>query len=1086
MAKEVVITSVPRGIKLGRTGFQVVMRTAGTADGVLSTLEQLAGYRHVFPQGSGKNPLIYTYRQVRGPTGQLNVLGRTTDAGNDFSNRSNKLAHLLAIEPGELSALRNSSPAAVLAAIDGRLSQVWQGGPEERPQPFALPAPAAQAGVCKRWNDVKGDGGWGGLLAQRALRGQPSLIIAPDCSPTWSRRLLDLFQEVLALLPPDGRWKTTFETTVIGSSSSLLRGTYAGSPESAAGHAGLLVVDLSQRGPLPANVALDEMIAIARQGPKQAAAGRAPPLSGMGNAPMLPGTAIEGAAVTAGGLRPAGPVGPSRAPVASFDDDETPRSQVGWYIGLATVLLGAVLVGGSVGVWFWLDGRTTQELQIRFNAYADIADEKMPSREQGVDAPPGLQNWKRLFRDDKDSSNVSDAAFPILLSALRTKRVDATTIQDRERRRELVAAANALADIKGDRAKLLDHASVLGLTIPENLDANKKNAVTTFLASWLYQDGDKPGAATPLDDFAGLNTKINLAGRFIEAVFATAGDPGREKQLEALVKDIWPNALKNDEPNNWLASFAQKLDPAKTDFTKVSDMLSEATKPKTPEPPPPPRTTDQITKDNAHLAQQAFTTFCDVLKGYKPREPNALKEKIILAEGFDAAHLRFDVELPACGAWKPRAEPVNPAERTVWRLTGLPGKPDEPWGTLTLNEKQSTLVLERPTQTDATCLDDVLYVPIIFSSPADKSLRRELIPAAPQTLHVQSDPPSASLYHILSGGTVALIPNPPCVISASLTTDPNVFQMTLNTGSHSNRIKLETRAQHFSRENKAPVVDVQFHGKEWVWLDSLACKLDGNAAEHSKILVSFLKPGTTPWTDRGTRFGNLQLTFSPPSGKPWNENAFPPLLLEILKDEGVNVTIAEIKSDLTAKKIADYAGEKPSLDDWTRAIVNRLSGRGCPYREFVRKHFEKDHKERPADPEEFSEKLGEKPSKEQQEKYKRDQEAYHKHASEIRAAQTTWDEGLRKRLSSRFMLLRFLDSLGDADRSPKGVLDDRSLALAVLGIEAWSSLRDQKDTVVNDARNLEIASFFSAKLDLVWTIGDRSITVPRLRVNPGK
>ena len=189
MAKEIVVTSVPRGIKLGRTGFQVVMRSAGVSDGVMSILEQLAVYRHV-PEGSGRNPVIYSYRSVRSPAGQLNVLGRAVDAGNDFSNRSNKLAHLLSVDPAELATLRDSSPAAVLAAIEGRLATVWQGGPEERVSPFTLPSPPVQPAVCRRWEGVTGDAGWGGVLAQRAMRGQPSLVIAPDCSPAWCRTLL--------------------------------------------------------------------------------------------------------------------------------------------------------------------------------------------------------------------------------------------------------------------------------------------------------------------------------------------------------------------------------------------------------------------------------------------------------------------------------------------------------------------------------------------------------------------------------------------------------------------------------------------------------------------------------------------------------------------------------------------------------------------------------------------------------------------------------------------------------------------------------------------------------------------------------
>jgi hypothetical protein len=56
MAREIVITSVPRGVKLGRTGFQVAMQTAGMRDDVAGVLEKMAGYRHL-PAGAGPNPV---------------------------------------------------------------------------------------------------------------------------------------------------------------------------------------------------------------------------------------------------------------------------------------------------------------------------------------------------------------------------------------------------------------------------------------------------------------------------------------------------------------------------------------------------------------------------------------------------------------------------------------------------------------------------------------------------------------------------------------------------------------------------------------------------------------------------------------------------------------------------------------------------------------------------------------------------------------------------------------------------------------------------------------------------------------------
>jgi hypothetical protein len=271
MAKEVVVTSAPRGIKMGRTGFQVVMRTAGMRDDLTGILERLSQYRHVHPQGGGRNPVIYSHHVLQTPVGTVSALGRVVDAGNDFSNRTNKTAHLVAVDRVEATARERSSPAAILAAIDGRLATVWTTAPGEKNGDFDLPSPPVAADICRLWHQVKGDAGWAGMLADRAIRRQPCLLIAPDCTPEWSRKMLGLFQEILSLVPSGSRWAIPFETTVLGSSTALLRGTYAGSPESAAKAPGVLVVDLSAREPVPPAFASVSLVTMARQGARPTA-----------------------------------------------------------------------------------------------------------------------------------------------------------------------------------------------------------------------------------------------------------------------------------------------------------------------------------------------------------------------------------------------------------------------------------------------------------------------------------------------------------------------------------------------------------------------------------------------------------------------------------------------------------------------------------------------------------------------------------------------------------------------------------------------------------------------------------------------
>ena len=266
MAREIVITSVPRGVKVGRTGFQVAMQTAGLRDDLVAMLEKMAGYRHL-PAGSGPNPVTYFHRIARTLAGPAHVLGRIVDAGVDFSKRSNKLAHMVILEPTDVGFLGKSSPATTLLSIEGRLATSWPGKPEERATRFPIVGiPPSFPAVCSTWQHVKGDAGWAGVLADRAVRSQPTLVIGSNSSPASCRQMLVLFQEALAIVPPAKQWLVTFDTTSLTMDGILWRGTYAGSPESQASQPGLLVIDLARPGPVPTDLAASDLVQLARTG----------------------------------------------------------------------------------------------------------------------------------------------------------------------------------------------------------------------------------------------------------------------------------------------------------------------------------------------------------------------------------------------------------------------------------------------------------------------------------------------------------------------------------------------------------------------------------------------------------------------------------------------------------------------------------------------------------------------------------------------------------------------------------------------------------------------------------------------------
>lgn len=1088
MAKEVVITSVPRGIKLGRTGFQVVMRTAGTVDGVLSSLEQLGGYRHVHPQGSGRNPLIYSYRVVRGNTGQLNVLGRTVDAGNDFSNRSNKLAHLLAIDPGELSALRNSSPAAVLAAIDGRLAIAWQGGPEERPSPFALPAPPVQPATCRRWNDVKGDAGWGGLLAQRAMRGQATLVIAPDCSPTWSRRLLDLFQEVLALLPPDGRWKTTFETMVIGSSTSVLRGTYAGSPESATGHAGLLVVDLSQRSPLPANVAPDELIKTAREGPKQAV-GKAPPIPDGRGTPPVPVSGFETGSITTGGLQPVGPTGPVRPPMTWSDDDEDkPRSRLGWYIGGGIVLLGMVLVSALVGGWYWFDDLTTKKLRQRFLDYARIADGNEP--QIGEEKALALADWHRAYRDDKASIGLPEAAFPILLSALRTQAVNATTIQDPNTRGNLVAAAKALAVGQSDEAKLLDYSATLGLVVPKDMDDAKIKAAATFLSGWLA-DRSSPDKAISLQDFASLQTRINLASEFINVAYLRPDEPERKTRLQKVVPSIWPGVPDKAAPADWIDVFARTLDltrdPPKVDFKNVSSLLASATK---PEPkalsPDVDKTPPEIEAAKASQAQQAFLNLCKALKTYEPKQPKDCAE-VVLAKDVDAANLRLKVELPSCGKWRPKAEPDSVSKPARWGLKGLPDDSTAEWGTLVLDDKDNLLKFTRTQVTGPQDGHDPLYVPIRFSLEGSLEKSNPVVIAATEKTSFQrrSD---QSLFSLIESGTLTLQTEKPLVSSHALDSGLATKLVTQTISG----LRLTQRKTEAAGIN---VELVALKPKEFetsisdIWLESFQGTPDRN--EKNNLVLCVRCDDRRPWTRRDSRLGELSLPRKQCNQDKWLDIV--KRLLDTSPYEDLHGTVNEKARPFVER----WLGGEPKDDSGRKnrtQLVNRLStngvpewyGQACyflfkdpgPYQRWTYEVVRKDQGiDRPRDDPEPRQPEKNAP-KEKLEEFQRNK----RHWDDNQQILRRWNARYFETFYSSANILAFLRRPPDhQDLDLPGLSACRAAAVVVLELAAKHVAEKEK----NAMETTPLGSLFSVSLALPWVFEDGAEkSVDRLTIQP--
>ena len=208
MSQELLNTSAPRGLKPGASGFCAVAMTAGMARLLEEQLMSLSGYRWIHPAGhpdAARNPIAFAHWRVMSGGREMSVLSSVRDAGVDYSQRSNRLAHHLVIDPTEQS---DAGPAWVLRQPDVVESR-WDGELRTWPVGRAIPRGDNPPRPCTAWATAAGDAGWAGVLAEAFLL-DPSkpayLIFAPGAE------VLPLIAEAIALLPTALRWRVTFNT----------------------------------------------------------------------------------------------------------------------------------------------------------------------------------------------------------------------------------------------------------------------------------------------------------------------------------------------------------------------------------------------------------------------------------------------------------------------------------------------------------------------------------------------------------------------------------------------------------------------------------------------------------------------------------------------------------------------------------------------------------------------------------------------------------------------------------------------------------------------------------------------------------
>jgi hypothetical protein len=212
MIEEIIYTSAPKGLKPGSRGFCTVVSTQGMARNVAERLESLSGYRHAYGLHDANaqfNPVNWSHLTLRVAGRELHILSRIADAGQDYSGRSNKLAHHLALESGDCDP---TGPARVLAG--SAVVDEWDNEVKlvaARKLNAVSPALTAE---CDLWKTMTGDAGWAGVVAEhvRDQRTPISIIIPNKSQFPRNSDALDLVKGVLDLLPAARRWDVTFST----------------------------------------------------------------------------------------------------------------------------------------------------------------------------------------------------------------------------------------------------------------------------------------------------------------------------------------------------------------------------------------------------------------------------------------------------------------------------------------------------------------------------------------------------------------------------------------------------------------------------------------------------------------------------------------------------------------------------------------------------------------------------------------------------------------------------------------------------------------------------------------------------------
>lgn len=210
MSTELLYTSAAQGLRHGSRGFCTVLTTAGMPINVISKLEAISSYRHLYAPDShqaSENPVAFAHQRLNLGGHMTSVISRVSAYGTDYSGRTNKIAHHVTVAANEMPA---AGPAWLIRQHSFLRSE-WLGQCETPATGPEVPRGDQQPRICTTWKTIAGDSGWGGVVAESIVSGsrEPLWVIYPL---QYQDRLLELIDESISLLPRNMRWRATFST----------------------------------------------------------------------------------------------------------------------------------------------------------------------------------------------------------------------------------------------------------------------------------------------------------------------------------------------------------------------------------------------------------------------------------------------------------------------------------------------------------------------------------------------------------------------------------------------------------------------------------------------------------------------------------------------------------------------------------------------------------------------------------------------------------------------------------------------------------------------------------------------------------